>query len=127
MPGGRASLGAAGRPDPSHRAARRGIAGPAAAPCAARCGALRLENPAASRRPESDHEDPMICRPLALAAAMLLLSPLLADDFFVDGRNGADLPGNGRSRQTPWKTVAYALAQIPAPAQGTAHALRIAG
>jgi hypothetical protein len=104
---------------------RRAIPGTTAADRRAR--ACRIENLAASRVFDQGREDAMKRRPLSVAAALLLLSPVLADDFFVDGRNGADLPGNGRSWQTPWKTIAYALAQIPAPAQGATHALHIAG
>jgi hypothetical protein len=52
----------------------------------------------------------------AIAAAFCALTaPVAADEFFVNGQTGTDIPGNGRSATTPWKTIRYALTQIPRP------------
>lgn len=34
-------------------------------------------------------------------------------DYWVDGLTGLDVPGNGTSPGAPWKTITYALTQIP--------------
>ncbi|MCC6672929.1 MAG: right-handed parallel beta-helix repeat-containing protein [Planctomycetes bacterium] len=69
----------------------------------------------------------MSARLLALALCLGLATPGHADDFYVDGRTGADRPENGRSWQTPWKTIAYALARIPTPSAPASHTLHVAG
>lgn len=34
-------------------------------------------------------------------------------DFYVNGVTGQDIPGNGTSPNTPWKTITYAVAHVP--------------
>lgn len=34
-------------------------------------------------------------------------------NYYVNGRTGMDVPGYGRSPATPWKTMTYAMTQIP--------------
>ena len=62
----------------------------------------------------------------AAAAAAALSSPALPAqtllaDWYVDGKTGSDLPTNGMSAATPWKTITYALTQIPRPAQASQY------
>ena len=55
------------------------------------------------------------------SAAVLVLAALATPaltaqnlgSWFVDGQRGQDIATNGRTRATPWKTIAYAQTQIP--------------
>lgn len=49
---------------------------------------------------------------LRLAALVCAAGPLAAADWFVDAQLGDDLSGNG-SAQNPWRTITFALAQVP--------------
>lgn len=60
---------------------------------------------------------------LATVLAACLASNAHADDFFVNGATGADNPGHGGAA-TPWKTISYALQQLPG--NGT-HTLYVVG
>ena len=57
----------------------------------------------------------MSFRRLALAA-LLLTSVARAQnlaDYYVNGLTGQDIPGNGLTPSTAWKTITYAISQIP--------------
>lgn len=53
--------------------------------------------------------------PLAVAALALtsLASAQNLADFYVNGLTGVDSPGYGGSPSMPWKTITYAITQIP--------------
>ena len=49
------------------------------------------------------------------------------NQYFVDGVLGADQAANGTTPQTPWKTLHYAYAHIPAAVFPAGHTLSVAG
>ncbi len=56
----------------------------------------------------------------ALIAALVLSSPAVANDWYVDAVNGDD--GNGGTSPTDaWMTISHALMQIPATGPDTVH------
>jgi hypothetical protein len=64
---------------------------------------------------------------LSFSFALLSLSPAFANDYWVNGKTGKDLPTAG-TRNAPWKTIAYALAHTPSPTNPRYHnAIRIIG
>lgn len=65
--------------------------------------------------------------PLARLALLVLAGPILAQDYYVNGRTGTDAPGFGTSPGTPWKTITYALAQIPRPTHPAGRRLLVEG
>ena len=60
------------------------------------------------------------------AALFVLTLPLAANDYYVDGLRGTDVTTGGSATQ-PWKSLPYALAQIPAPSGTTVHRLLVIG
>lgn len=70
----------------------------------------------------------MIPARMRLAAFLLLAAPVSADTFYVNGQTGVDDPSHGTAASAPWKTIGYALAQIPRPTQVLmTHTLVVAG
>ncbi|MCA8970350.1 MAG: right-handed parallel beta-helix repeat-containing protein [Planctomycetes bacterium] len=53
----------------------------------------------------------------AVTHTLLGVASLTAADFYVDGIAGSDVASGGSSAQ-PWKSVGYALTQVPAPTSG---------
>lgn len=68
----------------------------------------------------------MIRASIWLGLALAMMAPLRATDYYVNGLTGSDVPTAGTTAAAPWKTIAYALSQIPVPASGT-HTLFVAG
>ncbi len=57
---------------------------------------------------------------IRLSLAILATTAALCGqaDYFVDGTLGVDAPGHGTSVSSPWRTIAHALANAQAPANG---------
>ncbi|MCB9892218.1 MAG: hypothetical protein H6833_11260 [Planctomycetes bacterium] len=53
-------------------------------------------------------------------------SRAFATDYYVDGLLGIDTPTGGTATQ-PWKTISYAISQIPKPTGTQVHTLLVAG
>lgn len=49
-----------------------------------------------------------------------------AADFWVDGKNGQDVPGAGAQAQ-PWKTIGYALSRMTSPVHPDMHLIHVMG
>lgn|GEM_PF-2191541 len=48
--------------------------------------------------------------------------------FYVNGKTGKDIKGNGLSAAKPWKTISFALSKITPPTQAQqSHTLKVAG
>ena len=64
---------------------------------------------------------------LRLLAIPILANAVAADDFYVDGKTGKDLPTHGSSVAMPWKSIAFALSRIPTASSTATHTLHVAG
>ncbi len=65
---------------------------------------------------------------LSLLSLLFLFTNLaFANNYWVDGKRGKDV-STGGTRQAPWKTIAYALSQVPSPTNPRYdNAIRIIG
>ena len=61
---------------------------------------------------------------IALFGVAILTLSATAADYHVDAQSGNNTTGDG-SQGSPWKTITYALQQIPAPAPTVTHVLHV--
>ncbi len=59
------------------------------------------------------------------AALLLVASTSFANDYYVDAQLGSNSNG-GSSASDAWKTITFALSQVPTPAVGQANSIHIA-
>jgi hypothetical protein len=61
--------------------------------------------------------------PIAVWLGVLTL-PIPAADFYVDATSGSNVSGNG-TKQSPWKTISFAVTGMPLPAPAAGHTLHV--
>ena len=61
----------------------------------------------------------------SILSLVLLATPTLANDYFVDSSGGSDFNG-GSSWSDAWLTLTHALATVPPPPTGQTHTVHVA-
>ncbi len=68
-----------------------------------------------------------LCLKALFPLFLFLGSSLFARDYYVNGKTGKDIPTGG-TIHSPWKTIAYALTQVPSPTNPKLdHVIHIVG
>lgn len=84
----------------------------------------------AAHRLRDSHDTPMhkTTRSLLLAFALLLQVHVAAQGpYYVNGQTGLDVPANGMSAATPWKTIGYAMAHAAPQTVATSDLIYVEG